>query len=385
MASIHRRPRSPYWHGAFRQGGKLVYRSTGTTDKAVAHRIADEWEQMAKQLDAGTYTETQTREVISGILRRANLGTHGVKPPGIGEFLKEWLAAKLTTLAEGSAWGYRKAVGEFIKHLGPKASRPLGALQPSDARSYLATLHESDYAAKTISIYAKVLRAAFKQAVIDGYIPSNPFDISLAISKTRTAATTHRRRGFSGEEVRLLQEAAARVSADWHTAVMVASYTGARLRDCCRLRWEDLDLAGSRLVIHQLKTGRTIEIPLHPELQTHLEARASAAGDRQEDYVTPTLADLETGGASGLSMQFAAIMRDAGVSQGKTTQGTRRQQNERGFHSLRHTFVSALASADVSSELRMKLSGHSDLKSHSGYTHTEFDQLAGALRGVRYG
>jgi len=384
MASIHRRPRTPYWHGAFRQGGKLVYRSTGTTDKAVARRIADEWEQIAKQIDAGTYTENQTREVISGILRRANLGTHGVKPPGIGEFLKDWLEAKLTTLAEGSAWGYRKAVGEFIKHLGPKASRPLGALQSSDARSYLATLHESDYADKTISIYGKVLRAAFKQAVLDGYLPSNPFDISLAMSKAKTAATAHRRRGFSGAEVRLLQDAAARTSKDWHTVVLVGSYTGARLRDCCRLQWEDLDLAGSRLVIHQLKTGRPIEIPLHPNLLEHLESRASEVGDRPQEYITPTLAELGTGGASGLSMQFAKVMRDAGVSQGKTTQGTRRQQNERGFHSLRHTFVSALASADVSPELRMKLSGHADLKSHAGYTHIEFERLAGALRGVRY-
>ena len=166
---------------------------------------------------------------------------------------------------------------------------------------------------------------------------------------------------------------------------MVGSYTGARLRDCCRLRWEEVDFSAGRLVIHQLKTGRPIEIPLHPDLLAHLENRASAVGDQSVEFVTPSLAKLETGGANGLSLQFSAIMRDAGVSQGKTSKGTRREQNERGFHSLRHTFISALASADVSPELRMKLSGHADLKSHTGYTHTEFSQLAGALKGVRYG
>ena len=57
MASIHRRPRSPYWHGAFRQGGKLVLRSTGSADKAVARRIADDWEQIARQAEAGTHIE----------------------------------------------------------------------------------------------------------------------------------------------------------------------------------------------------------------------------------------------------------------------------------------------------------------------------------------
>ena len=59
----------------------------------------------------------------------------------------------------------------------------------------------------------------------------------------------------------------------------------------------------------------------------------------------------ETGGAHGLSLQFAAVMREAGVSAGKTTSGTRRKQNERGFHSLRHPFVSSLAAADIPAEL----------------------------------
>jgi integrase len=67
-------------------------------------------------------------------------------------------------------------------------------------------------------------------------------------------------------------------------------------------------------------------------------------------------------------------MREAGVSAGKTTSGTRRKQNERGFHSLRHTFISALAAADIPAELRMKL---------SSYTHTENSQLAEALKRLQ--
>ena len=39
------------------------------------------------------------------------------------------------------------------------------------------------------------------------------------------------------------------------------------------------------------------------------------------------------------------------------------------FHSLRHTFISALANAGVASDLRQRLSGHSDDKTHQGYTH----------------
>ncbi len=382
MASIHRRPRSPFWHGAFRQGGKLVLRSTGSADKAVARRIADEWEQIARQAEAGTHIEQQTREVIVGILKRANVESHSIKTPSLKAFLDGWLASKLSALAKGSAWSYQKAIDGFLTWAGKKAAMPIAAVQPQDARAYIASLQSANYASKTVSVYGKVLRSAFKQAITDGLIPNNPF--AAAIPKVaKSAVKAHRRGVFTPAELRMLLEAAKGRSEDWHTAVLVGIYTGARLRDCCRLQWDDIDLAEATLSLHQLKTGSRIQIPIHPALLEHLEALASRAGDQLAAYLTPSLAEAETGGAHGLSRQFAAIMREAGVSAGKTSSGTRRNQNERGFHSLRHTFISALAAADIPAELRMKLSGHADLKSHTGYTHTETSQLAEALRRMK--
>jgi integrase len=145
-----------------------------------------------------------------------------------------------------------------------------------------------------------------------------------------------------------------------------------------------LDLVSATLSLHQLKTGVRIQIPVHEELLKHIAQRASDVGDQRSEFLTPSLSDAESGGAHGLSQQFAAIMREAGVSAGKMSAGTRRKQNERSFHSLRHTFISALAAADIPAELRMKLSGHADLKSRSGYTHTETQQLANALKRVQF-
>lgn len=383
MASVHRRPRSPFFHAAFRQGGKLVLRSTGTADRAVARRIADDWEQVGRQAEAGTLIESQTRSVIEGILKRANLDTRGVKPPTVRAFIEDWLESKLAGIAKGSAWSYRKATGSFLSWADRKAGMPLGAILPEDARAFVASLQSANYAPKSISVYGKVLRSAFKQGVTDGLIASNPFGSAIPQPK-KAGRKAHQRGTFTQAEVRMLIEAARAVSTDWHTAVMVGAYTGARLRDCCRLRWEEVNLSAGTLLLHQLKTGADIELPLHPELQAHLEGLASKVGDTAIEFVTPTLASCETGGSRGLSIQFSKIMRDAGVTAGKTSEGTRRKQTERGFHALRHTFVSALAAADVSAELRMKLSGHADLKSHSGYTHTETQQLAGAMRKVSF-
>ena len=61
--------------------------------------------------------------------------------------------------------------------------------------------------------------------------------------------------------------------------------------------------------------------------------------------------------------------------QGKGT----RQFNRRTFHSLRHSFNSALANAGVSQEVRMKLTGHSSKAIHTGYTHLEVGTLKSAI------
>ena len=65
------------------------------------------------------------------------------------------------------------------------------------------------------------------------------------------------------------------------------------------------------------------------------------------------------------------MLRD-GDGKGRTTSSL-------SFHSLRHSFVSALANAGVARELRQKLSGHSDERSHARHTHHELETLRAAV------
>jgi integrase len=74
-------------------------------------------------------------------------------------------------------------------------------------------------------------------------------------------------------------------------------------------------------------------------------------------------------------------MRDAGIGQqqvkGKGKQG--RMFSKLSFHSLRHTFTSALANANVPAEVRQKLTGHGDAAMHQRYTHLELQPLQAAI------
>ena len=57
-------------------------------------------------------------------------------------------------------------------------------------------------------------------------------------------------------------------------------------------------------------------------------------------------------------MEKAEVRSDRGVEKS----GKGRQFKTLGFHSLRHTFVSELANADVPADVRRQISGHSDEK-----------------------
>jgi integrase len=94
------------------------------------------------------------------------------------------------------------------------------------------------------------------------------------------------------------------------------------------------------------------------------------------------MANLKSGGRHGLSESFKRIMRKAGLDLG-TVQGKGvRKLSRRTFHALRHSFTSALANQGVSSELRMKLTGHKTEVEHRKYTHHELEKLRAAVEKI---
>jgi integrase len=52
------------------------------------------------------------------------------------------------------------------------------------------------------------------------------------------------------------------------------------------------------------------------------------------------------------------------------------------FHSLRHSFNSAMANAGVSQEIRQKLTGHASADMNARYTHHELEPLRVAIAAI---
>jgi integrase len=155
------------------------------------------------------------------------------------------------------------------------------------------------------------------------------------------------------------------------------------LKDVTELRWESIDPGLTKIALVPRKTrrkkkNRKVVLPIHPQFAKWLWKQTRGIGKAP---VFPSLAGKSGAGKSGLSMAFKRIMERAGI-QGRILRernGEGRSQSSLSFHSLRHSFNSALANAGVDQEIRQKLTGHASAQMNEIYTHRELEPLRAAI------
>jgi integrase len=375
MAGITKHPNSPFWTAIFYDGaGAKVRRSTKQRDRRIALKTAMAWEDTANAGREKRLTEAQARKVVGEILARStgeSLHFHSCRA-----WLDEWLAGKRGTTSPATLAKYEQTTRDFIAHLGERADLTLAAISPKDVRSFRDALAKGGRAPSTVNMAInKTLSAPFLAALRLGYVPTNP---CAAVEALRDDAETARDI-FTTEQVGDLVVAA---EGDWKGAILCGYFTGLRLRDVAEMTWSAVDFSAGVIKVKTRKTRTTLSLPFGEELDSWLRAQPRGIGKAP---IFPNLAGKGTGGRHGLSGRFKSIMEKAGIK-GRTLRGGDRGKAGKGrttsslsFHSLRHTFVSALANAGVAAELRQKLSGHADERSHATYTHHELETLRGAV------
>lgn len=398
MASLHRRKNSHVWHCSFRDSeGRWRLVSTGCRNKVEAEMVCARFAALARQAenDAGAVPPSQAPELLEAglaLIRDAFAGRltpaaarafsdrvlkasgspEGLPSESLRSFAENWLEGVKLSKAPRTWERYRATIKAFLDRLGKKADGPLAAITARDVERFRdARLRE--VGPTTARLDVKIVRTVFNRARRQGLLAVNPAE---AVDVPRDAAKT--RQPFTAAEVAALLQAAPE---EWQTVILLGFYAGLRLGDAARLDWESVDFSARVLRFKAQKTGRSETIPLHPVLQEHLERIAGDRGGR----ICPELAKRATSGRSGLSKQFLAIVRGAGLDCGAeegTPGGKRRRFRARSFHSLRHGFVSELANRGVSKELRMKLAGHTTEAAAARYTHLELEILRDAVNSL---
>jgi integrase len=261
---------------------------------------------------------------------------------------------------------YRHAIRDFLRSLGHKASLPLGHVTSKDVLKYRDSITAAGRRARTANLAMRVVSGALNAAFRQHLINNNPATALESLSAQSAEKGT-----FTPQQVSKLVASA---EGDWRTAILVGYYTGARISDVANLRWGAIDWNKKVVRFTQRKTGKDVVIPLHPQFERELLKNPGIA----RASMFPTLAGKGTGGVHGLSEGFRAVMEKAGI-EGKRTSGGARTVSSLTFHSLRHSFNSAMANAGVAQEIRQKLTGHSSAEMNKIYSHIELEPLRAAI------
>ena len=176
------------------------------------------------------------------------------------------------------------------------------------------------------------------------------------------------------------QLVAAAPDLDWQTLILLGFYLGAGLSDCVAMTWDNVDAAKGLVMYPKKKTGKMVVVPMHARLSAHLHhVSATIAGGP----LCPTLFGRTSGGTNGLIEGFKRVVKRAGLDLMAVKGKGSRSVARRTFHSLRHSFSTALANAGVSEEVRMKLTGHRSSDIHRKYTHMSTAPLKEAIDKLR--
>ena len=382
MATVYKRG-DIWWARYFDADGKRVSKSTGKTRKREAESEAARIEVEAKAAHGknsglpkafAVIVETAAREAAAGeftlaraedlVMRLHRLANPDFKLTSLRDHLAAWVSDQ-TDVSESTSNSYWDMHRRILANIGDKvADAPVGELTAEQVKKALAKAKEGGLKTSTVNMDLAALRRALHVAVDAGLARAN---VAAKIKASPEDDSTERA-PFTVEEVRKMLDHP-QTNDEWRGLITLAAHTGLRMGDVTKLSRAHVE--GTRLVIRPQKTKKskkTVSIPLSPPA-------LGWTGDRKGLFF-PTLSTKSPG---TLSTTFVRIMKSAGVPRDIIEAGD--IVKRRSFHSLRHTFASWLAEADIHADVRQKLTGHSSSKIHQRYTHHDeaLDRAVGTL------
>lgn len=364
-----------FWKGKqwvaqwYRADGSRVKRGTGCEKRREAEREAADME--SKDRKAKGETCRAFEAILSRVTADAKAGRLSsdratefltelrqvtdpdFKVVSLGDHLAWWRADKAARVKPKTTQAHEHMERRMRMALGAAVMKaPVHELTRAQVERAIRKMKDGGLRASTVNLDLRIFRQALKRAVEDGMITKNP----TAGIKPLPEDDSVERAPFEAEEVRRMMDHP-KTTDEWRGMILFGAHTGLRFGDVATLGRNHIE--GTDLVIRPKKTERSkrlIRIPLTPPLLAWI-------GDRKGLFF-PRAAGVS---AATLSTQFPRLMARCGVPADVTLPGN--IPARRSFHSLRHSFTTWLAEADIHADVRRKLTGHSSAEVHAGYTH----------------
>lgn len=375
MASVKRKRGTKYWIACYTMpNGIRKQVSSHLEDKNLAMQFALKMERAAGSLSRGSLTRQDALRLVEEIAALAEVRISD--PTSSREFCTRFFEAKAKLVAPSTAKKHATALKSFLSFAGPLADFPLERIHPSLVAEWRNRMLSDGLAAETVRGNMVAMGMCFREAVDEQRIEESPF---ATIKRPSVKRGDSPKKAFTWEQFAALVAA---TDGEWRICILLGGFTGQRQQDVAQLDWQQVNLAKRLITFRRAKTDDTIVVPMHPDLHTALVAWHKAHGRPGAGKVMPEIAALPrtTAGAFPAVFRFKILPR-IGIEQPYVRRAEERARTPSAysFHSLRHMLSTALNSAGVSAETRMRIVGHADRSVSAGYTHAQLDDAAKAL------
>ena len=178
----------------------------------------------------------------------------------------------------------------------------------------------------------------------------------------RHAIRQESRVNLSSEE---LTRACSTATGEMRTLLAIGLYAGLRKKDAVLLKWENIQ-NGQRIIKEMAKTKKTVGFPIHPVLAAILRETPE---EKRKGYIVPGIAEQYQRNAPIVSYLVRKHFENNEITVIEKCEGRHRAVSRRGFHSLRHTFITLCAQAGVPLDIVRDWVGHSSVEVTRIYRH----------------
>ncbi len=269
-------------------------------------------------------------------------------------------------LSENTIKAYTFHLYPFCCFLNDKAVKQIGDIKASEILSYIGQMNPNASANKHVSL--NILKIFFRY-LHEHQIVS--IDYSRIIPKDNYTNQPKLPSTFTDEEIVALLKAVDRGNPKGkrdYAILLLATKLGLRASDICELRFENIDWENNVLTIVQYKTGKTLELPLLPEIGNAIidylkYGRPVSQESHCFIHVQAPYDRIHTSDLGNVVRKYITL---AGINCSNRRHGP---------HALRHSFASALLKTKAPLPVISEALGHQTTASSMFYLRIDITSL----------
>ena len=344
--------------------GKDCWRSTKTPNLKEAKKRAEAIVGTLRSAAVLSQQEASVRKVTQQLAEVAVKQVTGKaeKQHSLDVIYKTWvdLQDEYSDITATTQEFHKTVVNRFVQYARSTENiEYINQVTPEITKKYAKYLWGLKITPKTFNNHIRCLSTVF--ATLDSiYILPyrNPFNKNIVKRRKKRGADIEGHKAIEPDDIKQLIAMAAKYDEDYRDLFVLGANTGLRLKDACLLEWKNVEEYFIDVELYKTsKTGNRARIPISKTLQKVFDERRNKS---ESEYVLNKIAEIYNNNAPEVRSKTKKIFEKVfGKENTQAQKGKHRKVSSSilSFHSFRVTYMSLLASKDISIRMAMRIMG----------------------------